>query len=103
MIKTYDKPKEGRTKVFFVINEDGETTSIQVGNNVVPTGKGFQFFVDDYVAGQIDKCELVIEGSPTLAVKEGEVIHIPEESEEYKRRKRIEELKEELRRLKEED
>lgn len=88
-------------KIFFYINEDGEVTRTTVGNQSVSVGRGFQFYVDDYIADQIDKCELVIDGLPYLKVKDGEVMQIPEENDEFIKQKRIEELEEELRRLRE--
>lgn len=103
MIKIYDKYADGRMKIFFYINEDGEVTRTTVGNQAVSVGRGLQFYVDDYVADQIDKCELVIERLPILKVKEGETLHVPKENDEYLKQKRIEELEEELRRLREDD
>lgn len=81
MIEIYNGKGPGRTKVFFVTSKD-EVTSVIIGNQSVSTGQGFQFYVDDYVANQIDKCELVMDGlKPTLQVKDGEEIEVPELSE----------------------
>ena len=103
MIKTYDRYDEGRIKVFFSMDDDGNVGRITVGNQSVNNMKGFQFFVDDYVAEQIYKCEVVIDDLPGLQVKEGEILYVPEENDEYLKEKRMKELEEELRRLREED
>lgn len=103
MIRTYDKYGEGRTKVFFSMDNDGNVGRITVGNQAVNNTKGFQFYVDDYVAEQIYKCEVVIDDLPGLQVKEGEILHVPKKNDEYLKQKRIEELEEELRRLREDD
>lgn len=99
MIKTYRNKADGRVKVFFAV-DDGNVTSITIGNQSVPTEQGFQFYVDDYVAEQIDKCELYLDGlTPKLIVKEGETIHVPDVNNEYLKEKRKQELLEELERL----
>lgn len=101
MIKTYNECEKGRTKVFFVV-KNNEVTSIKVGNQVVSTDQGFQFYVDDYVAEQISKCELYLNGlTPKLKVKDGETLFIPDENEKYKKEKRIKELEKEIEELKE--
>src|SRR5690625_7570637 len=101
MIRTYKKFKKNRTKVFFVVNSDGSIISIKTGNQVVAVEQGFQFYVDDYVAEQINKCELYIDGlTPKLRVKDGETLIVPEENDEYKKRKEIKELEERLQELK---
>jgi len=100
MIKTYSDHDKGRVKVFFVI-EDGKLSGILVGNKTVSIKQGFQFYVDDYVAEQINKCELYIDGlTPKLRVKDGETLIVPEENDEYKKRKEIKELEERLQELK---
>jgi|SRR5690625_4302421 len=97
MIKTYDTRQQGTTKVFFKVSE-GSVASVITGNQAVSTERGYQFYVEDHVADQIDKCELVIEGlSPILVAKEGEVIRVPEKTE---KEKEIERLQYELERLK---
>lgn len=86
MIKTYAKKEEGRTKVFFVVGENGEVVGRKVGNHVISMEMGFQFYVDDHIAEQIHKCELYMDGIlPRLRVQEGETIYDnPAESgEEY--------------------
>ena len=101
MIKTYNEQKNGKVKVFFQVNEYGEVNNIFVGNQAVATGGGFQFYVDYYVAEQIHKCELYIDGlTPKLRVKEGETLFVPEECDEYKKQKEIEELEKRLKELK---
>lgn len=99
MIKTYDRYDEGRTKVFFSMDNDGNVGRINVGNQAVNNTKGFQFYVDDYVAEQIYKCEVVIDDLPGLRVKEGEILYVPKENDEYLKEKRMKELEDELRRL----
>lgn len=80
-IQTYDTRLPGTIKVFFkVIN--GEVDSITLGNQAVSTDRGYQFYVDNYVAEQIDKCDLVINGLiPKLKVREGEILEVPEKTE----------------------
>lgn len=98
MIETYADYKKGRNKVFFSL-ENNKVTSVAIGNQVVPTGQGFQFYVDDYVAEQIHKCELVLDGlTPKLVLKEGETLEVPTEEEE--KEKEIKELEERLQQLK---
>src|SRR5690625_6335063 len=78
MIKTYDSNVRGKTKVFFVIDKEGKVISRIVGNQAINVDAGFQFYVDDYVADQIDKCEFYLEGLiPKLRLKEGEELEIP--------------------------
>lgn len=102
LVKTYnERTKPTQIKVFFSVDKNGNTKNIQVGNQVVSTEQGFQFYVDDYVAEQIHKCELYLDGLvPKLRVKEDEILFIPEENEEYHRRKQIEELEKRLKELK---
>lgn len=98
MIKTYKTFTQGRTKVFFATS-DNEVTSVTVGNAAVNMEQGFQFYVDDYVAEQIHKCELVLDGlTPKLVLKEGETLDIPTEEDE--KEKEIKELEERLQQLK---
>lgn len=88
-IQTYDTRQPGTMKVFFKVH-DGKVASVIVGNRAVSTERGYQFYVDDYVADQIDKCELYFDGlSPSLRVKEGEEIEVPEKSEKEKRREQL--------------
>lgn len=100
MVKIYNESSPGRTKVFFVVR-DGRVSRVITGNHAVPTEQGLQFYVDDYVAEQIYKCELYIDGlEPKLIVKEGETLFVPEECDEYKKQKEIEELEKKLKELK---
>jgi len=98
LINTYNENREGLVKVFFVVNEEGKITSVKVGNQSVSLDQGLQFYVDDYVAEQIHKCELYIDGlTPRLRLKEGEELEIPSEVEEKEKeiqilRKRLKEL-----------
>lgn len=102
MIKTYDSNVRGKTKVFFVIDKEGKVISRIVGNQAINVDAGFQFYVDDYVADQIDKCELYLEGLiPKLRLKEGEELDVPDELE--KRQREIEELENRLKELRGDD
>ena len=99
-IKSYDEYKEGRIKVIFDIH-NGEVVGVSVGNNAVSTKANLSFYVADYVAYQIDKCKLNLDGlNITLSVRDGETFFVPEENEEYLKAKEIEELEEKLRELK---
>ena len=99
-MQIYHENKGDKIKVFFEICE-GIPSSVLIGNRVVPTKQGIQFYVDDYVADQIHKCELYIDGlTPKLRLKEGETLFVPEECDEYKRQKEIEELEKKLKELK---
>lgn len=96
MIKTYNDSDIGRTRVFFVF--DG---SVVVGNRSICTRAGIQFYVDDYVAEQIHKFNLVMDGfEPKLELKDGEQLFVPKECEAYKKKKEIEELERKLKELK---
>lgn len=100
MIQTYDKKQPGTVKVFFSV-EDGAVSSVTVGNQAVTKEKGFQFYVDDYVADQIRKCELRLDGlSPTLVLREGEELEVPQKTE---KELEIERLKYELEKLQNEE
>ena|SRR5690625_1045718 len=95
-IETYDTKEKGTIKVFFKVS-DGNVTSIIIGNRAVSTDRGYQFYVDDYVANQIDKCELFMDGlTPKLRLKEGETLCVPEKTE---KELEIERLKYELEQL----
>ncbi len=97
-IKTYDESGEGRTKVFMRI-ENSKVSSVLAGNNTVGYGKGIQFYVDDYVADQLHKCNFYLDGlEPIIELKEGEELEIPTEEEE--KEKRRQELLQELEELK---
>ena len=89
-IETYDTRQPGTIKVFFkVVN--GNVTSVIIGNQAVSAERGYQFYVDDYVADQIDKCELFMDGlSPKLRLKDGETLEVPEKSEKDKEIERLE-------------
>lgn len=101
MIQTYKNSKDGKVKVFFVVDDDNNIESVKVGNRVVPVESGYQYYVDKEVAEQIDKVTLDFsEHKPKLVLKEGEEITVPEKTE---KEKEIERLKKELERLQEED
>lgn len=102
MIDIYDEKTGGKVKVFFAVDNDHQVVSVDVGNNAVPTRKGFQFYVDYWVAEQIDKTELVLTDSyPQLRVKDGESVEVPTEEEEKQRE--IEELERKLKELRGEE
>lgn len=96
-IKVYNRKQTGLVKLFFEVN-DGQVQSVAVGDQVVTKEQGFQFYVDDYVADQIDKCAFTMEEfTPKLVLREGEELIIP--TEEQERQKEIEELEKRLRQL----
>lgn len=98
MVKTYSEYSTGRTKIFIAIDDD-KVVSITSGNNAITVRQGVQFFVDDYVAEQIHKCELMLDGlTPKLVLKEGETLEVPTEEDE--KEKEIKELEERLQKLK---
>lgn len=100
-IAIYPERRDNTIKVFFVIT-NGEVSSVIVGNRTVPLEQGYQFYVRDYVAEQIDKCEFIADGfTPKLVVKEGEELTLPTEGEEKQRE--IEELERKLRELRGEE
>ena len=100
-IKIYGEPDEKVVKVFFRVDDSDNVVSVAVGNSAVNYGKGFQFYVDDYVAEQIHKFNLKMDGlEPKLELKEGEQLFVPEECEAYKKQKEIEELEQRLQQLK---
>lgn len=99
-IKVYSKKKSGLVKVFFEVS-NGEVQSVTIGDQVVVKEQGFQFYVDDYVADQIYKCTLYMDGfTPKLVAREGEIINEPEKTE---KELEIERLRRELEALEEEE
>src|SRR5690625_3174725 len=89
-IETYDTRQPCTTKVFFKV-VDGDVSSVIIGNRAVSTDRGYQFYVDDYVADQIDKCELFMDGlTPKLRLKEGETLDVPEKTEKELEIERLE-------------
>jgi len=99
-VKIYNKGGKGREKVFLEINDKGNIASVSTGSHMVPIGKGIQFYVDDYIIEQLHKCELNLKCLDfEIKVKEGEQIYVPEENNEYKKNKEIEELKRRLAKL----
>ena len=99
-MQIYNEDTGGKVKIFIEII-DGSPSSVSVGNRVVPSKKGIQFYVDDYVAEQIHKFNLVMDGfEPKLELKDGEQLFVPKECEAYKKQKEIEELEERLQELK---
>jgi|SRR5690625_605689 len=98
MVKTYDSRQPGTVKVFVVV-KDERITSIIIGNQTVATERGYQFYVVDYVADQIDKFDITFDGYiPILDLKEGEELIVPVKSE---KQLEIERLRRELEALEE--
>ena len=98
MLKIYEEKSLGRVKVFFRLS-NGKMTGFLVGDRTIPLEQGIQFYVDEYIAEQLDKCELYIDGlTPKLRIKEGESLDIPTEKE--LKQKEIEELESRLKQLK---
>src|SRR5690625_1611500 len=85
MIPIYIDSTGGRVKVIFRLDDDNNILSVKVGNSVVHTGSGYQFYVDKHVAKQIDKVDIDFsDGKPELIAKEGEEIQVPEMTDEDK-------------------
>lgn len=101
MINVYENNDDGdKIKVFLSI-KNNEPNSITLGNQAISKKSGIQFYVDDYVAVQLDKVNMSMDGfTPKLELKEGEELIIPEKSE---KEKEIERLKKELERLQEDE
>lgn len=97
MIDVYESNEDGdKVKVFYAV-KDGELSTVTLGNSAISKTSGIQFYVDDYVALQLDKMDISLDGfTPKLVLKEGEELIIPEKSE---KEKEIERLKKELERL----
>ena len=96
-IKTYSKQEDGTTKVFFVV-KDNLVMGVKIGNQVVSLDTGFQFYVDDYVAEQIHKCEMHLDGfTARLRVRKGEVLDVPTDED---KENEIAELQRKLEKLK---
>src|SRR5699024_10856695 len=95
MIKTYKNSDGGKVKVFFVLDDDNNITSVKMRNRVVLVEQGLQYYVYDYVAQQIDKDGIEFsDGKPQLIEKE--TSELPQKSE---KEKEIERLVKELREL----
>lgn len=97
MINVYDSNIDGdKVKVFIAI-EDGNKTTITVGNHAMSKKSGIQFYVDEHVSTQLDKLTFSMDGlNPKLALKEGEEIEEPQKTE---KELRMEELQRELEEL----
>ena len=99
-IETYDTRQPGTTKIFIRVI-DGDVMSVIVGNRAVSSDRGYQFYVEDHVADQIDKCTLYLDGlTPGLRVKDGVELDVPEKTE---KELEIERLKFELEQLESSD
>ncbi len=101
MINVYENNEEGdKVKVFYAVKY-GELSTSTLGNSAISKTSGIQFYVDDYVALQLDKMDITMDGfTPKLELKEGEELIVPEKSE---KEKEIERLKKELERLQAEE
>lgn len=101
MIKTYDSKQPGTIKVFLRISNE-EVVSVIIGNQAVSNERGIQFFLDDYVAEQLDKFNISINGvEPVFVLKDGEKLVIPDDVD--RKQKEIEELERRLKELKGDD
>lgn len=101
MIKTYDSKQPGTIKVFLRISNE-EVVSVIIGNQAVSNERGIQFFLDDYVAEQLDKFNISINGvEPVFVLKGGEELEIPDDVD--RKQKEIEELERRLKELKGDD
>lgn len=98
MVTIYKKPNPDRIKVFLTI-DNNKITSVTVGNNAIVKDFGIQFYLDDYVADQIDKFNVDIKGlKPTLYLKDGEKLDFP--PKEKAKQAEIRKLEQRLRQLK---
>lgn len=99
-VHTFNERLVNTTKVFFTI-DNGNVVAVLIGNNAVPTRQGFQFYVENHIAEQIDKCELYFDGiTPRLRLREGETLDVREKTE---KELEIERLKYELEKLQNEE
>jgi len=99
MINVYSDNGNNRVKVFLVLDDNGEVISVKMGNRIVPDKQGYQFYIDDYIARQIDKFIITMKnGKPNFELREGETIIEPDEQLEKQRE--IERLEKRLRELK---
>lgn len=97
MINIYDDNVDGDKVKVFISIKNNIITGITIGNHVVPKKSGIQFYVDGYVAPQLNKTSFSMEGlQPKLTLKDGETIDTPEKSskeiEIEKLKNRLEEL-----------
>ncbi|MCM3180250.1 hypothetical protein [Cytobacillus horneckiae] len=85
-------------QAFLDTDQEGNVTKTYCGINIVAREPyPFFFQIEDYMVDQLFKCKVVIrDGKPELVAKDGEVIEIPELTEEERR---IKELEDELNRL----
>lgn len=97
MIEIFEKNEDGdKTKVFLAI-EDGEVSTITIGNRSVSKKTGIQFYVDEYVALQLYKMHFTMDGlRPKLEMRDGEELVIPEKSDKEKEIERLRKQLEEL-------
>ncbi len=97
LIETYEENIDGDKVKVFISIKDGDAHTITIGNNAVSKKSGIQFYVDEHVSLQLDKFDFIMDGLvPTLELREGEELVIPEETE---REKEIKRLKKELEQL----
>ncbi|GGB26959.1 hypothetical protein GCM10011409_00290 [Lentibacillus populi] len=98
-VKTYeDDNRHDKVRIFFNVDKEGNVSSVLMGNQAIPSRQGHQFYVDEYVALQVDKIEIINPGMPILKVKDGEEIEIPDEVKQNE--DKIKRLEKELNELK---
>ncbi|MCR6111747.1 hypothetical protein HXA35_15470 [Bacillus sp. A301a_S52] len=82
-IEVYHERAHGLMKVFLAIDDEGNIISRKTGNRVLALESGIQFYVQHYIADQIDKVDVKMEGLlPVLTVRDGEEIETPEEPDQ---------------------
>lgn len=96
MVKTYDSLRDendivyqGRTKLYIrntEVDADGNFGEFERGNALVFDGSGYQFIVDEYIIGQIDKLK-VVDGN--LILKDGETLTTPVRTEKELQREAL--------------
>lgn len=98
MINIYNSNENNdKVKVFMSI-KNGFITTTTIGNQAFVKKTGFQFYVDEYVAEQIDKLNVRIEGFQIeLTLKQGEELTLPEKTEKELKFEQMERELEELR------
>lgn len=97
MVSIYKNKKSGRTKVFFVLDDKDKVQSVKMGNRIVSSDSGYQFYVDDYIAEQIEKFDFdFVDGKPVFKLLDGEELEDPILSEEEKEIKELEKRLKEL-------
>lgn len=99
-IKIYSKKDKGRMKVVLTLDDDDNIIRTMVGNSAISHDKCIQFYLDDYVANQIDKFNIRLDGNvdPIFELKKGEELEVPSDAD--RKQKEIEKLERRLKELK---